>query len=307
MSLELVVEHLQMKMLDPDRLINKDLLLLDVTPLLFDLETARGVMTVFIPRNTNIAIEQAIQWLNGNQLAEADKFEGKMKELESLCIPMFKIFILALMVTNWQRLWTNVQELYFSTEGFFPYEKYLAFVNRALICPGTCKIKRLRIKLYLNSLCPNDYEGWISYVGKNNVEDLFIEFETYYYEQFPPQCLYCNSSLKILKLWGCRFVPDMQIRWNLLIKLSLWFSVLRDKSFGEIMVGAPKLEFFELFSCWGYNDLTFDSPYLRIVNICEYETIDYENDEHVHEPILRILAPNIRSLQLTRAFCLYLL
>ncbi|PHT29319.1 Glutamyl-tRNA(Gln) amidotransferase subunit B, chloroplastic/mitochondrial [Capsicum baccatum] len=115
----------------------------------------------YAKRNTNIAIEQAIQWLNGNQLAEANKFEGKMKELESLCIPMFKIFILALMVANWQRLWTNGQELYFSTE------------------------------------------------------------------------------------------------------------VLRDKSFGEIMVGAPKLEFFELFSCWGYNDLTFDSPYLRTVNICE--------------------------------------
>ncbi|KAF3658788.1 hypothetical protein FXO38_12999 [Capsicum annuum] len=169
MSLELVLEHLQMKMLDPDRLINKDLLLLDVTPLSFDLETAGGVMTVFIPRNTNIAIEQAIQWLNGNQLAEADKFEGKMKELESLCIPMFKIFILALM----------------------------------------------------------------------------------------------------------------------------------DKTFREIMVGAPKLEFFELFSCWGYNDLTFDSPYLRTVNICEYETIDYENDEHFVF-ILLLLCLLLTSLQLPK-------
>ncbi|KAF3668474.1 Glutamyl-tRNA(Gln) amidotransferase subunit B, chloroplastic/mitochondrial [Capsicum annuum] len=130
----------------------QDLLLLDVTPLSFDLETAGGVMTVFIPRNTNIAIEQAIQWLNGNQLAEADKFEGKMKELESFCIPMFKIFILALM----------------------------------------------------------------------------------------------------------------------------------DKTFREIMVGAPKLEFFELFSYWGYNDLTFDSPYLRTVNICENELNDYL--ENILEP-----------------------
>ncbi|PHU07191.1 Glutamyl-tRNA(Gln) amidotransferase subunit B, chloroplastic/mitochondrial [Capsicum chinense] len=188
MSLELVLEHLQMKMLDPDRLINKDLLLLDVTPLSFDLETAGGVMTVFVPRNTNIAIEQAIQWLNGNQLAEADKFEGKMKELESLCISMFKIFILALMVTNWQCLWTNVQELYFSTE------------------------------------------------------------------------------------------------------------VLQDKTFREIMVGAPKLEFFELFSCWGYNDLTFDSPYLRTVNISKISLIslpEFLNSEYkwkVDFPFLQSIA-----------------
>merc|ERR1739841_24608 len=34
------------------------------------------------------AIEQAIQWLDNNQLAEADEFDDKMKELESLCNPI---------------------------------------------------------------------------------------------------------------------------------------------------------------------------------------------------------------------------
>ena len=34
------------------------------------------------------AIETAIQWLDGNQLAEADEFEDKMKELESICNPI---------------------------------------------------------------------------------------------------------------------------------------------------------------------------------------------------------------------------
>ena len=34
------------------------------------------------------AIDQAIQWLDGNQLAEADEFEDKMKELESICNPI---------------------------------------------------------------------------------------------------------------------------------------------------------------------------------------------------------------------------
>ena len=34
------------------------------------------------------AIEQAIQWLDSNQLAEADEFEDKTKELESICNPI---------------------------------------------------------------------------------------------------------------------------------------------------------------------------------------------------------------------------
>ncbi|XP_061341486.1 heat shock cognate 70 kDa protein-like isoform X3 [Gastrolobium bilobum] len=34
------------------------------------------------------AIEAAIQWLDSNQLAEADEFEDKMKELESICNPI---------------------------------------------------------------------------------------------------------------------------------------------------------------------------------------------------------------------------
>nr|ABX26256.1 heat shock protein 70-like protein [Panax quinquefolius] len=34
------------------------------------------------------AIEDTIQWLESNQLAEADEFEDKMKELESICNPI---------------------------------------------------------------------------------------------------------------------------------------------------------------------------------------------------------------------------
>ncbi|RRT69358.1 hypothetical protein B296_00016960 [Ensete ventricosum] len=34
------------------------------------------------------AVEQAISWLDGNQLAEADEFEDRLKELESICNPI---------------------------------------------------------------------------------------------------------------------------------------------------------------------------------------------------------------------------
>uniref|UniRef100_A0A0D9XT24 Uncharacterized protein n=1 Tax=Leersia perrieri TaxID=77586 RepID=A0A0D9XT24_9ORYZ len=34
------------------------------------------------------AIDQAIQWLDGNQLAEADEFDDKIKELEGICNPI---------------------------------------------------------------------------------------------------------------------------------------------------------------------------------------------------------------------------
>ena len=34
------------------------------------------------------AIDDTIQWLDGNQLAEVDEFEDKLKELEALCNPV---------------------------------------------------------------------------------------------------------------------------------------------------------------------------------------------------------------------------
>ncbi|MFS7967878.1 putative Heat shock protein 70 family [Helianthus anomalus] len=35
------------------------------------------------------AVEKAIQWLDGNQLAEVEEFKDKMKELEAVCNPIF--------------------------------------------------------------------------------------------------------------------------------------------------------------------------------------------------------------------------
>ncbi|ONK62265.1 uncharacterized protein A4U43_C07F2130, partial [Asparagus officinalis] len=34
------------------------------------------------------SIDEAISWLDSNQLAEADEFEDKMKELEGICNPI---------------------------------------------------------------------------------------------------------------------------------------------------------------------------------------------------------------------------
>ncbi|XP_017982500.1 PREDICTED: probable mediator of RNA polymerase II transcription subunit 37e isoform X2 [Theobroma cacao] len=39
-------------------------------------------------KNIEDAVEQAINWLDSNQMAEADEFEDKMKELESICNPI---------------------------------------------------------------------------------------------------------------------------------------------------------------------------------------------------------------------------
>lgn len=203
----------------------------------------------------------------------------------------------AVLSKRWPHLWTIIQELDFSYDDFYPYQDFVDFVNRTLLSRGTCAIRRLRICLFLNASSHKDYLGWVLYAAKNNVEELFLDFNSDCSEWLLPQCVYCISSLKTLRLWSCRLKPNKQIRWNLLTKLTLWFAVLWDESIHNIMEGAPKLEFLELDSCCGYHDLTFDSPSLRVLIVREYESFVYEDG-----PVLRISAPNVQSLQLSGSF-----
>ncbi|XP_060195601.1 putative F-box protein At1g49610 [Lycium barbarum] len=197
----------------------------------------------------------------------------------------------AVLSKRWPHLWTIIQELNFDRRDSFPNHGFVDFVNRTLLSRGTCKIRRLRIRLFLNASSCKDYDGWILYAAKNNVEELFLDFDSDCCEWLPPKCVYCNSSLKTLSMWSCRLIPGMQISWNLLTKLTLRFSVLWDHTIHKIMVGAPKLEFLELDSCCGYDDLNFDSPSLRVLIVCECESFVYE-----HGPVMRISAPNVQSL-----------
>ncbi|XP_060195577.1 putative F-box protein At1g49610 isoform X2 [Lycium barbarum] len=203
----------------------------------------------------------------------------------------------AVLSKRWPHLWTIIQELNFDYRDLFPYQDFVDFVDRTLLSRGTCKIRRLRIRLFLNASSCKDYDGWIFYAAKNNVEELFLDFDSDCCDWLPPKCVYCNSSLKTLSLWSCRLIPDMQISWNLLTKLTLWFSVLWDHTIHKIMVGAPKLEFLELGSCWGYDDLNFDSPSLRVLIVRERESGVYELG-----PVMRISAPNVQSLHLSGDF-----
>lgn len=200
----------------------------------------------------------------------------------------------AILSKRWRHLWTIVPSLDFGSDDFYPYQNFVDFVNRTLLCRGACKIRRLRIGLFLNCSSRKDYDGWILYAAKNNVEELFLDFNADCCRWFPPQSVYCNSSLKTLNLWSCNFTRDVQITWNSLTKLTLSFAVLGDQDVHKIMVGAPKLEFFELDSCWGYEDLNIDSPSLRMLIVCEYESVEFE-----HGPIMRISAQNVQSLHLS--------
>ncbi|KAF2300408.1 hypothetical protein GH714_013000 [Hevea brasiliensis] len=51
-------------------------------------ETISAKLSAANKKKIEDAIELAIQWLGGNQLAEADEFKDKMKELESICNPI---------------------------------------------------------------------------------------------------------------------------------------------------------------------------------------------------------------------------
>jgi len=39
-------------------------------------------------RRSRDAVQEAVDWLDGSQLAESEEFEDKMKELENVCNPI---------------------------------------------------------------------------------------------------------------------------------------------------------------------------------------------------------------------------
>ena len=51
-------------------------------------EKIGGKLDVVEKKKIEDVVEEAIKWLEHNQLGEADEFEVKMKELESICIPI---------------------------------------------------------------------------------------------------------------------------------------------------------------------------------------------------------------------------
>ncbi|KAI3878192.1 hypothetical protein MKW92_002088 [Papaver armeniacum] len=51
-------------------------------------EKIAGKLAAADKKKIEDAIEGAIQWLDTNQLAEAEEFDDKMKELESVCNPI---------------------------------------------------------------------------------------------------------------------------------------------------------------------------------------------------------------------------
>ncbi|XP_059312813.1 putative F-box protein At1g49610 isoform X1 [Lycium ferocissimum] len=201
----------------------------------------------------------------------------------------------AILSKRWRHLWTIIQELDFSLDG--SYQNFVYFVNRTLLSRGTSKIRRLRIRLFLDASSHKDYDGWIMYAAKNNVEELFLDFDSGGCTWSPRECVYCNSSLKTLRMHSCWFIRDKQISWNLLTQLTLRVSVLCDETIAKIMAGAPKLEFFELYACCSYDDLNFDSPSLRVLDVHEAEPDEYELG-----PVMTISAPNVQSLHLSGAF-----
>ncbi|XP_059278153.1 probable FBD-associated F-box protein At1g32375 isoform X4 [Lycium ferocissimum] len=146
----------------------------------------------------------------------------------------------AILSKHWRNLWTIVPTLDFVNHELYPYRDFADFVNRTLLCRGNSKIRRLRIGFFLNDSSRKDYDGWILYAAKNNVEELFLEFHQDCCYWFPPQCVYRNSSLKTLSLSSCKFTRDLQITWNSLTKLTLSCAVLGDQDIHKIMVLALK-------------------------------------------------------------------
>ncbi|KAK2977118.1 hypothetical protein RJ640_017642 [Escallonia rubra] len=208
---------------------------------------------------------------------------------------------------QWRYRWTSLCNVAFDFPGSRLPDR-VDSIDTILTGLGDSIVKRFSVCIEYDKWHASDVNRWVQFaVEKKHVEEFTLELKCGIYNSIVcytryqlPQYIYWSSSLTKLRLVWCnvRPWPRCTISWDLLKSLTIGRTRLGNNLLRMILSGCPKLEYLELFSCWGFKKL--ESPdSLRKLVIGEFFFYEHEDDLSDLGCMLDVSAPNIKSLDIS--------
>lgn len=196
---------------------------------------------------------------------------------------------------TWRDSWTNSRRLTFSLPPSLRgrLSEFLKIVDGSLNPDAPSKLEKLHLCIPYDRTMRIKLDSWLRTASKRNVEDLSVELIEETYEL--PDVLYSCFSVVKLSLRRCLFGSVEKIEWPCLSVLTLERVELTDDIMKEIFRGSPALEFLELFSCRGVENIEVNSRNMREMLIGCDSSVAGDLDPHL---LVKVSAPYLRVLRL---------
>ncbi|GFQ06991.1 putative F-box/LRR-repeat protein at3g28410 [Phtheirospermum japonicum] len=207
--------------------------------------------------------------------------------------------VTAVLSTRWRYLWPETPILIFREKSSCPEttRNFVTRTHRTLVLCGRNGLETFEIEFSYSNVHSLDVDVWVDFVVRNKVKQVSLLLNSSPSSQLDfyllPQMIFRNSFLKRLILRRCDVSPRRAIEWRSLTELLIGLVELQQHVIENILSGCPVLNRLYLLDCWGFNRLEVESK-------CLYELRVSDRDDGVNEPVLRISAPYVNTLWVSR-------
>ncbi|KAL1543099.1 hypothetical protein AAHA92_20113 [Salvia divinorum] len=216
-------------------------------------------------------------------------------------LPMTYLVTTTLLSKRWKHLWTTVPSLHLRHPIDADFDKFQAFVSRALTHWRVPKLLKFTIDISFYLHMSGCIDSCLLFAIDHQVEELHLEATPSFYSIFesrmyyvPHPRLYSCSSITKLTLASVELSIGESVRWNRLNSLTIEDAVsLSEDTMNKIFSGAPVLEALNLHVRESGEDLNIRSASLKMLKIV-MSGLGSES-----KAALRVLALNLETLEIS--------
>ncbi|KAF7120413.1 hypothetical protein RHSIM_Rhsim13G0172600 [Rhododendron simsii] len=207
---------------------------------------------------------------------------------------------------RWRFLWTFLPSLLFRYYAIDDYggegedfrvarnTEFVTFVEKTLFS-SDCKLKKFGVEFEYYPRFASNVDLWTRFAAGKGVEELSIQLWPEDTEYELPQLLYDNSWFKELRFSHCRVIPQGNVAWYSLKKLSIGRVKVGNDVIEMILAGSPVLEILELHNCQGFSRLSVTNSCMKKLILSDFLNIWDDSG-------LEISAPYLLSLEMSGRF-----